>query len=166
MMRLRCPQAGGGILAECAEDKKWETGLNDALFDLNFFVRNEATKRQEITDIGRNEVAGIEERGFDLIGEVAMDVHFGALRIDEHAAGAVLKKERDVGAFVEDGFPNVGFAVVGLGPLPGLHTVVKAGIASDGSGESVRADGSTHDFNEADGGAVNFGEWGVEDRRL
>jgi hypothetical protein len=58
----------------------------------------------------------------------------------------------------------VGFAVVGLGPLPGLHTVVKAGIASDGSGESVRADGSTHDFNEADGGAVNFGEWGVEDQ--
>src|SRR5208283_2005252 len=164
MVRSRFPKTSRGILAESAEHEERKTGLEDALFDFDFFVGNKTAFDEEVANIRGEQIAALKETGADFIGKALVDIHLRALRINEHAPRGVLQKKRHVETFVEDPLPLM--VLARLFPLPGLHAIEVTGSTGDRSGESLRPDGIAGNLDQADGGAVNPGKRSIEDQTL
>ena len=91
-----------------------------------------------------------------------MDIHLGALRVDQHASGVVVEKKGKMKALVCDFYPFA--APAALLPLPGDCVEVITMDACDWSRHRVRAGCEAVDFDQAHGGAADFRSRRIEDQ--
>src|SRR5215472_2669358 len=138
------------VFPECAKHKKRVVRL-DAVFLKPHVLSRKAVAQQEILDGPQRHIAVAEKQTAKLILEIAMQVHGGALRVDEHATGIVLQEKGNKQAFVRHTLPFA--ASAGLHAFPSLRPIVKARVAGDTGRNGVWPHGHTVQFHQAHGRA-------------
>ena len=109
---------------------------------------------EEVAYVVRNGIGRRKNRIAEFTAEVAVQIEFGAARINQEFAGVVVEKKRDVKDFFGDFFPVI--IASGLVALPGYGSIVEAGQTGDRSMQSERAGREAADLDEAERGAPDF----------